>query len=82
MGNRLFIFGRFAHDTQRILAAIGQLALVGIECGLDGLLGFAPELGIASFAYAEHGRGLVHDPQLALWHDPSLAHAGEGAEPL
>jgi hypothetical protein len=81
MGNRLLIFGRFAHDTQGILATISQLALVGVECGFNCLLGFALELRITAFAYAER-QDLVHDPQLALWHDPSLPHAGKRAEPL
>ena len=78
MGNRLFIFGRFAHDAQSVLAAVGQLALVGIERGFNFLLGIGPELRVATLAYAEEWRGLFYDPQLALWHSLSLAQARDG----
>ncbi|MGC2851386.1 MAG: hypothetical protein WB556_15480 [Candidatus Acidiferrum sp.] len=71
MPNRLFIFGCFAHDSQRILAAVGQFALVGIELCLKVI---ALELGIASFAYADGRRTLLYDPQFAFWHVQSLAH--------
>jgi hypothetical protein len=78
MKNRLFIFGRFAHDPQRILAAVGQFALVGIECGFNFLLRFGLELQITAFANANHRCGLFYDSQLTLWHDLSLAQGGDG----
>lgn len=68
---RLLAFGSFAHDPQRVLAAIQRLAIVGIECG--------PNLGVrsiklrtATFADAKGGI-LFHDPQFAFRHEYSLA---------
>jgi hypothetical protein len=78
MKNRLFIFGRFAHDPQRILAAVGQFALVGIECGFNFLLRFGLELQVAAFANTEQWRGFFYDSQFALWHNPSLTQGGDG----
>jgi hypothetical protein len=74
MNNRLLIFGSFAHHAQGVLAAIGQLALVGVERGLDCLWGIALELGIAAFAYSEQGRLGIYDSQSAFSHAASLAH--------
>ena len=64
----LLIFGRFAHDPQRILTAVYRLALVGVELGLNTL---AFELRATSFADA---KALFHDPQFSLLHNCSLAH--------
>ncbi len=74
MENRLFIVGCFAHDSQGILAAVGQFALMGIELYLN-IIAF--ELGVAAFTYANGGRGLLHDPQFALLHNCSLAYPAE-----
>jgi hypothetical protein len=71
MKNRLFIFGSFAHDSQRILTAVHRLALVGVELCLNiGTL----ELSITPFAHANGWGRLLYDPQFALWHNCSLAH--------
>ena len=68
--NRLFVFGRFTHDSQGVLAAVYRLALVGIKLRLNiGIL----ELSVAAFADA---KTLFHDPQFALPHDFSPAHLG------
>jgi hypothetical protein len=66
---RLFVFGSFTHDPQSVLAAVYGLAFVGIELALNII---ALELSVASFADA---KSLFHDPQFALRHDCSLAHA-------
>ena len=78
MENKLFIVGRFAHDPQGILAAVGQFALMGIERGLNFLLRFALKLRVTALANANHRRGLLYDSQLALWHNLSLAQGGDG----
>jgi hypothetical protein len=80
MKNRLFIFGRFAHDPQSVLAAIACSALVSIECRLNSLLGIGLKLRVATFAHAEDRRSFSYDSQFALWHEPSLAHLVTGAE--
>lgn len=67
----LLAFRGFAHDPQGVLAAIQRLALVGIKLDLNVSI---LELGIASLAHADGGRGLFHNPQFALRHDSSLAH--------
>lgn len=77
MRNNLLIFGRLAHDPQSVLAAVCQLTLVSIERGFYFLFGLGFELRVAAFANAEQWRGLFYDPQLALWHDLSLAHGGD-----
>ena len=82
MKNRLLVLGCFVHDPERILAAVGKFALVGVERRLDSLLGIGLELRIAAFANADYWRGLFDDPQLALWHDFSLAQSAGGAECL
>jgi len=77
----LFAFSGFAHDPQRILAAVYRLARVSVELALNGGLCISPirvadELLVASFADSE-GRNIsdpLYDPQLALWHEFSLAH--------
>ena len=61
---QLFAFGSFAHDSQRVLAAVQRLAIVGIELPLNGRLrvphiGIARELGIAIFTYPSTGTFLT-----------------------
>jgi hypothetical protein len=71
MRNELLVFGRLAHDPQRVLAAIYRLALMGIKLRLniDTL-----KLSVAPFADGDGRRGWFYDPQFALRHDCSLAH--------
>ena len=72
---QLFVFRGFAHDSQRVLAAIYRLAFVRVELRLH----VRPfELSIAPFAYADGWRSSLHDPQVALCHNPSLAHLARG----
>jgi hypothetical protein len=67
----LFIFGSFAHDAKRILAAVHRLAIVDIKCSLN--LGVcAAKLRATAFAYGKGGI-LFHDPQFTLCHENSLA---------
>jgi len=67
----LFIFRRFAHDPQGVLATVYQFALVGVEFCLNiGIF----ELSVAPLAYADSWRRLFDDPQFALRHNRSLAH--------
>jgi hypothetical protein len=73
MRNRLLVFSGFAHDSQRILAAVHRLALVGIERGKDRSQPIVFELGIAPFTDADERRGVFHDSHLALRHGYSLA---------
>lgn len=75
MRNRLFVFGRFFHDSQRVLAGVSQLALVTIKSGVDRMFRCAFELRIATFAHAHHWRSLFHDSQAAFWHESSLAQS-------
>jgi hypothetical protein len=82
MENRLLILGRFAHDPQGILAAVGWFALMGIERGFDFLLRPGFELRVAAFAYTDNRWVMFYDPQLALWHDLSLAQGGDGVKYL
>jgi hypothetical protein len=82
MKNRLFIFGRFAHNSQRILAAVGQFALMRVERGYNFLVGFGLELQIAAFANTKQRRGFFYDSQTTLWHVLSLAHLERGVETL
>ena len=82
MRNRLLIFRRLAHNAEGVLAAVLQLALVDIERGFNLLLGSGSELRVAALTDAEHGWGMANNPQLAPWHDHSLAQAGERAERL
>ena len=68
---RLLAFGSFAHDPQRILAAVQRLAIVGIECGLN--LGIrTAKLRATAFADGKSGI-LFHDPECAFRHEYSLA---------
>ncbi len=67
----LFAVGRFADDSQRILAAVQRLAIVGIERSRD--LGIrAVKLRTATFTNGKSGI-LLHDSELALGHEYSLA---------
>lgn len=75
MKGRLFIFGRFADDPQRILAAICQFALMSGKGTLDGLLRIAFELQNTALANTEHRRGFSRDSEFALRHGFSLTHA-------
>ena len=77
---RLLVLGGFAHDPQRILAAVQGLADVRVELLLNGRLGIAHvgvarELSIAAFADSEYRSvpNLFHDSQIALRHEYSLA---------
>jgi hypothetical protein len=81
MTSRLLVFGRLAHDSEGILAAIYRLALVARKQHAKlpfGLL-FVGQIGlklfIAGFADANHGRRVAfYDPKFSLCHDHSLAH--------
>ena len=74
MRNKLIVLGRFA----RVVAAFHRLALVKmilvpniVECfGAIRL-----KLSIAAFADADHGRGVLYDPQFSGTHVNSLAHS-------
>lgn len=69
-------------SSQSILATVHWFALVGIELlgnielhiGQTGL-----KLSVTTFADANGGMGVFHDPQVALRHDCSLAHSAAGA---
>jgi hypothetical protein len=81
----LFPFRRLAHDPRGILAAICQLALMGIELGLH--IGFGVifedfigmELRIAEFTDTEGNRSSFYDTQFPLLHGFSLAYLAEMA---
>lgn len=78
MRSKLLVFCCLTHDSQRVLAAVCGLALVGIKLrpNIDIWERFAGlELSIAAFADADSRRGLFYDPQLALLHNCSLAHS-------
>jgi hypothetical protein len=70
--SRLFVFGRFAHDAEGILAAVYRFALMSIELSLH--VGIC-ELCGASLADAQNGPSVLsfYDPELSLRHDCSLA---------
>jgi hypothetical protein len=68
---RLFSLSRLTHDSQRILAAVRQFALVRLKLRFHIR---ALELGVTSFAYANGWRSSLYDPQVTLCHDSSLAH--------
>jgi hypothetical protein len=77
---RLLAFGCFAHDPQRVLAAVHRLAdvitepLANFLYGVAGKTAIRLELGVAAFAYAEGRIPVIsHDTQFALWHEDSLA---------
>jgi hypothetical protein len=81
---RLFAFGGFADYPQSILAAVQRLARVGGKLLPDMLLShhavfIARHKGLtAMFTYTSHGVARFYDPQVALWHEHSLAHGWEG----
>lgn len=79
MKNRLFIFCGFAHDTQRILAAIGNLTFVVVEGGFNCQLRISLELRTAPLAYA---KTLFNDSQIAFRHTRSLAQSASREECL
>jgi hypothetical protein len=65
------VFRSFAHNSQRVLAAVHGLAVVVIECGFN--LGVrAAKLGATAFADGQSGI-LFNYPQFALGHEYSLA---------
>jgi hypothetical protein len=67
----LLAFGRFADDSQRVLAAIQRLAGMGIESSF--YLGIrTPKLRTTTFADGESGI-FLDDSQFALRHGNSLA---------
>jgi hypothetical protein len=79
---QLFVFRRFSDDSQGVLAAISQLALVGVKLLLDSGLaiphvGVSRKLSVAAFADSEHWNvsNPLHDPQIALMHYCSLSHS-------
>lgn len=76
--NQLLTFRGFAHDPQRILAAVHRLALVGfvLRCNIGQRIMLARlELSVAAFAHTDNrGRGFFDDPQSSICHDASLAH--------
>jgi hypothetical protein len=77
---RLLVFGSFAHDPQRVLAAVHRFTDVTSELlanflyRVAGKMAIRLELAIAAFAYAEGRSSIIsHDPQFALCHEYSLA---------
>jgi hypothetical protein len=77
---RLLAFGGFTDDADGVLAAVQRLALVGVKLCLDTIL----ELRIASLTDTQNGYAIfsLHDPELALLHDCSLAHLAGGHRPV
>ncbi|PYX82528.1 MAG: hypothetical protein DMG70_14530 [Acidobacteria bacterium] len=72
---QLLTFCGLSHDSQGVLAAIDQLALMGVELFLDGGLGIphlgvSPELRVTAFTDSEHRNvpNSFHDPKITLWH--------------
>jgi hypothetical protein len=78
----LLIVGSFAHDAERILAAVYGLALVGFVLGCNigqCIMSARLELGIATFTHSDNrGRGFFDDPQSPIRHEASLAHPAVG----
>jgi hypothetical protein len=82
MRNRLLIFGRFAHDSQRILTAVYWLAFMTSKrfadlpfCSVCVRL-WGLKLLIAGFTDANHGSGgALYNSEFPLLHDCSLAHS-------
>jgi hypothetical protein len=79
---KLFLIRGFAHDPQRILAAVDQFALVSVKLLLDGGLGIphvrvSRELGVTVFADSEHRNvpNSFDDPKIALRHETSFPRA-------
>jgi hypothetical protein len=83
----LLVLGCFAHDSQRILAAVYRLALVGVKllCDVDNLrlrtVGF--ELSITPFTDAD-GRGwrCPYHSQVSVRHNRSLTHSAKASTPV
>jgi hypothetical protein len=66
----LLAFGCFADDTDRVLAAVQRLAIVGIErCPNLGVC--TAKLGATAFAYSKR-RFMFNDSEFALRHEDSL----------
>jgi hypothetical protein len=77
MTSRLLVFGRLAHDSQSILAAIYRFALVRIELSLKiGTL----ELSIAPFADGDGRRSGFYNSQFALHGFQSSAFGVEAVD--
>ena len=80
MWSRLLVFCGLADDSQGVLAAVYEFALVGIERCLDFFLCVIwrrvarLKLRIAAFADAYSREWGLHDSQLTFLHDRSLAH--------
>ena len=74
---RLLVFRCFTHDSQRVLTAVREFALVRVELLLNsGFIGRAErshggKLHVAVFADAELW-GFAHDPKFSLCHTLSL----------
>ena len=76
----LLIFGRFAHDSQGVLAGVHRLAFVGVELLLKigfGIRTVGFKLGVAPFTYPnDRRRRGFHDPQSALLHECQSSASG------
>ena len=87
MRSKLFVLGCFTHDSQGVLAAIHELALVGVELLLDAGFnrrserGHGAKLHVAILADAELRR-FSHDPKFSLFHDPSLRRPPNRSSPV
>ncbi len=77
---KLLAFGRFTHDPQRVLAAIGQFALVLVKHDLEFTFGqyrrvvIRLEGLIAVFTDGCQRKDEPHQTQSPLQHSYSLAH--------
>ena len=82
MRNKLLVFRSFAHDPQRILAAIHRLALVGGEPSFNVGFGssrvgvYRLELDIAGFTDSNDRRNKLDESQLSFRHALSFPHGG------
>ena len=85
MTSSLLVFRGRAHDPQSILAAVYELALVGLKLFLKIVRSIHDtkkcrawycELvaTIGANCYGWHGTVVLHDPNGAFCHDLSLAH--------
>lgn len=70
MRARLLILGRLTHDSQSVLAAVREFALVRLKLLPNVTVG-GGERHIAVLANAKLGR-FSHDPKFSLCHAPSL----------
>jgi hypothetical protein len=83
----LFIFGRFTHDSQRVLTAVCEFALVHVEQLLNIVLcrfyrhQAGGKLHVAVLADAEQGMA-SHDPKFSLFHAPSLRRPPRHSSPV